>query len=284
MTGSDGPATAFAALSDPTRVAILQALWDEMEEEPTFSELRSAVGVRDSGQFNYHLGELRGTFVTKTDEGYRLSLAGLHVVGSLYAGAFDDDVRHENLPMDEPCPRCGGATKFSYDGEGLQVDCESCEDLTLLRLPAPPGVIEPYDEDEVPAAALRYGRRILGQVRAGFCPLCEGPIAESLTSEEHPAYGEIPRADYNCERCDQSIQGDLWTAVLDHPEVVTFYHDNGVDVREESLLRITATEEDVEVVDAEPFRARVAHETGGEELVVTVDADLTVVDTERRED
>jgi DNA-binding transcriptional ArsR family regulator len=52
------PDEAFAALGDPTRIAILRALFEDPHEPTAFSDLRRAVGVRDSGQFNYHLGEL----------------------------------------------------------------------------------------------------------------------------------------------------------------------------------------------------------------------------------
>ena len=41
------------------------------DDPRTFSELREAVGMRDSGQFNYHLDKLLGTFVRVTEEGLR---------------------------------------------------------------------------------------------------------------------------------------------------------------------------------------------------------------------
>jgi hypothetical protein len=69
------PESAFAALADDLRIEILRALWCADDHEATFSELRAAVGNPDSGQFNYHLGQLTEQFVTKTHEGYRLTLA-----------------------------------------------------------------------------------------------------------------------------------------------------------------------------------------------------------------
>ncbi|MFT4933083.1 MAG: DNA-binding transcriptional ArsR family regulator, partial [Natronomonas sp.] len=60
----------FAVLADDTRVAILQALWETEDYEASFSELRDAVGMRDSGQFNYHLDKLVGPFVAKAEDGY----------------------------------------------------------------------------------------------------------------------------------------------------------------------------------------------------------------------
>ena len=59
------PADAFALIGNETRLAILEALWAADERPVSFSELRRAVGMRDSAQFNYHLQKLTGHFVTR---------------------------------------------------------------------------------------------------------------------------------------------------------------------------------------------------------------------------
>lgn len=55
---------AFAAVSDPTRIAILRALATHARETGEsvcrFSELRKRAGVDDSGRFRYHLNKLDG--------------------------------------------------------------------------------------------------------------------------------------------------------------------------------------------------------------------------------
>ncbi|MEF8852968.1 MAG: winged helix-turn-helix domain-containing protein [Haloarculaceae archaeon] len=83
--GSDGPvgdidaaAETFALLSDETRVRILVAL-AEAAGGLRFSELRTRVGVRDAGRFNYHLEKLRGRLVEKSGETYVLTAAGADV-------------------------------------------------------------------------------------------------------------------------------------------------------------------------------------------------------------
>lgn len=70
----------FEMLGSNTRLAILLALWQAQDPSPppseqsdpdvSFSALRERVGIRDSGQFNYHLDKLVGTFVEQTDAGY----------------------------------------------------------------------------------------------------------------------------------------------------------------------------------------------------------------------
>lgn len=69
------PTQVFRLLSDETRLAIVTALADAAEPV-CFSTLRGRVGAADSGRFNYHLGKLRGTLVTKRADGYVLTPAG----------------------------------------------------------------------------------------------------------------------------------------------------------------------------------------------------------------
>lgn len=54
---------AFQLLANETRIEILLALWTRPTWEATFTELKNAVGMRDSGQFQYHLNKLAGTFI-----------------------------------------------------------------------------------------------------------------------------------------------------------------------------------------------------------------------------
>ena len=90
LENSDGVsvATAFELLGEETRLRIIDALYTanraDSEEAVRFSQLREAVGVQDTGQFNYHLNRLLGTFVIRTDDGYVLSSAG-EAVGRLLA-------------------------------------------------------------------------------------------------------------------------------------------------------------------------------------------------------
>ncbi|MFB6139467.1 MAG: hypothetical protein ABEJ26_03425 [Halosimplex sp.] len=76
-------AETFGLLSDETRVRILVVLAEAPAEGVRFSELRSRVGVSDSGQFNYHLDRLRDRLVTRTGEGYALTETGAAVASLL---------------------------------------------------------------------------------------------------------------------------------------------------------------------------------------------------------
>jgi DNA-binding transcriptional ArsR family regulator len=74
----ENPTEAFALLSNETRVDVLRALADT-EEALRFAQLRRRVGLRDGGVFTYHLEKLRGTFVEKRGDRYRLTTEGERV-------------------------------------------------------------------------------------------------------------------------------------------------------------------------------------------------------------
>lgn len=80
-----------------------------------FSELRGAVEMAAAGQFNYYLDTLVGRFVTKTDDGYELTVAGMAVNGAIHAGAYTIVGSMEPLMLEVPCPACGGERTVTYD-------------------------------------------------------------------------------------------------------------------------------------------------------------------------
>lgn len=73
--GESAPVETFSLLANEDRLAILKAVVraDKREETPfSFSTLREAVDIRDSGRFSYHLQELTSHFLTRSTDGYSL--------------------------------------------------------------------------------------------------------------------------------------------------------------------------------------------------------------------
>lgn len=283
------PEDAFAALSDETRIEILRALWDADERDVSFSDLRDAVGMRDSGQFNYHLDKLTGRFVAKGENGYRLRLAGIGIVGSLLVGAYTMEGSVDSFEVDDACPSCGSSMTFRYEDEWVSIDCDECPVTSDFGVP--PGVFEGYDVEEFPAVAERYGRTLIRQAGNGFCPYCEGRVRPTVErahdpdplSPDVPDHLEnVPAVDYTCDRCGETLTADLGFTLLWHPAVVSFYYDHDVDVREASIWRFGALSNDrSRITDRDPFRATVSYPAGDEELTLTVDDELNVLDVER---
>jgi DNA-binding transcriptional ArsR family regulator len=284
------PDAAFALLGNETRLAIVRALWEADSHEATFSDLRERVGMRDSGQFNYHLGKLVGRFLEKSaDDTYRLTLAGLRVHGAVLAGVYTQEGAVEERPLPEPCDACGGERTFGYDGQQVTVKCSDCGLGTFV--PVPPGAFAGYPVEEWPAVADRYLRGILRRLGDGFCPFCEGRIGVHVEpdiatrdpeDDPPPDYEGFPSARYECERCEESFSSDLGSALATHPAVVAFHHDHAIDVREVPLSLLQAVDDDEAWVrDRDPLTACVTYTAGDETLTLAVDEGLTVVETSR---
>lgn len=86
---SEALASRFDLLSDETRLRIIAALYRGTDgkdlDRLSFSELCDRTGIRDTGQFNYHLNRLRDAFVEKRPDGYALTPAGVAVGRMLVA-------------------------------------------------------------------------------------------------------------------------------------------------------------------------------------------------------
>lgn len=281
MSDATDHADAFATLSDPTRVAILRALWEHEEPAVSFSELREAVGAADSGRFNYHLGKLTDGFVTKSDEGYRLRWAGIDVVGSLIAGTYQQGDPITDVSFD-PCPRCGTETTLAYDGEAFTVTCPTHD--ALVRLPAPPSVVSEDDPATLRRVAREYTQSTLADVRSGFCIYCESPtdstvLPMSAVSGVTDGDRDVPMVRHDCASCGESVANDLKLSLATHPAVVSFYYDHGVDVRDCSPLRFMSIGDDCSTVTSDdPVRAHVSYSSPA---TPSTDADRPTTDASR---
>lgn len=277
---------AFGVLADETRIELLRALWDADGREATFSELREAVGMRDSGRFNYHLGAFDGQFVEATDDGYRLTAAGAQLVGALLSGAYTQRLDVGTVDVADHCPRCDAPLEFTYDAGAATIACTDCPHVS--RFWVPPGALAGYDVDDLPRVAARYGRQFVRSSRDGFCPLCDGrvraavlPVADTVDAAEVPDWTtEVPTCRFDCDRCGEEIVVDLGTALAEHPAVVSFHYERGVEVPQVPIWRFAALDPDrARFEQRDPVRALVTYAVDGDELTVTVDESLSVVAT-----
>lgn len=273
------PEETFALLANETRMAILQALGETPAEAVSFSELRARVEERDSGKFNYHLRKLLDHFVRRTDVGYELTLAGQRIVGALIAGTYNASVSLDPVPIESPCPRCGGSLEAGYEVEHVRVHCTDCDDF-VNQFPFPPGSLEQFEPDQLPAAFDRWLRALFAQTMAGFCPNCAGRLEPRLVSIDDP---ERPvRLKHRCERCGDVSEASPTVLVAHHPAGIAFYHDHGVDVVETASWELAGRAEfGLERLADDPVRGRVTVTIDDERLVATVDADATVAEIRR---
>jgi DNA-binding transcriptional ArsR family regulator len=282
MGPESDPTEVFELVSDPTRVGILRALADAHADDPAdpwlaYSDLRAAVGVRDKGNFNYHLDRLDGLVATGP-EGYRLSRVGMELVSAVASGVLDPEWTWG--PVDAPgdCPFCDDPVVLYYEDGVLWLSCGT--DAHEMGLGAPPGLLASHPEDEVVELVAFLGNRWGELVRRGVCSECRGRV------EGRIEYGGVGPDHYHyhgdCRRCGFQHGVPLGPYLLGHPAVLSFHFEHGVDVRSRPFWTLEFCAPGAEtVVSEEPLRLRVDVDRGGDRLSLTVDREGTVVSTER---
>ncbi len=287
--GND-PEEAFGLVANELRFEIVEALWDALtdgEAPLAFSELRERVGLRDSGQFNYHLGKLTPRFVRQVEGGYELAYAGQRIVGAAVSGTYTDaDVTVDPVVAGD-CPQCDAAIEAAYDQGSIVIECTGCDLVITDGLPAPPVLAAHHDPEELPAVFNRLVQQRIRALTEGFCSLCGGPVDSTpipFLDDDHgsdPDDGHVGVA-HQCRACEREIYSAATGCVLDHPTVAGAYADHGVDLRETPVWELDWIGDSVSTVESErPPRLRIALEVGDEVVRVTVDDDCEVVDAER---
>lgn len=287
---------AFARLGNETRMAILEALTavEDGHIRPvvrSFTELFEATDEETTAGFSYHLRQLRDEYVEKTDDGertdgsrgsadgqsaggYRLTYAGLKVVREIAAGTYTERFDLDPTGVPDPCPFCAGDLEVAGEDNVLTVSCTDCE-RDVLSLPFPPGGHATHDDEELLAALDRHHRHRVRLMREGSCPECGG-----ATRREVDVEGERPHADLECSACGYALRCPVSLTVLEHPAVVSHYHEQGQDVRDRPIWNV-GPEWTEAVLSTDPVCVRVGVHVGDEQLALFVGKDCSVVHTER---
>jgi len=271
----------FELVTEEGRAAILGALATHQAENPTepamgFADLREAAGIRDSGNFNYHLEKLRPEYVTRTDEGYALTYAGLSLVGTLRAGVGAETTRGPKA-LDGTCGICGTGLTASYADGLLSVTCEN--DHQYPRDGLPPNAVAGRTLEEAVALQTRRTQHYCELVREGICPTCFDDV-----EREHRVL-DAPRASHvivaTCEGCGTVSGSPIGTYLLREPAVVAFYHDHGVDVTDAPLWELDLPIVEPTVRSEEPLRLSLSVDRDGERLTLVVDEYANLLDSDR---
>ena len=303
--GAAGPAAteAFEVLSNETRLAILLALWEDFEpvaDRPalSFSTLRERVGMRDSGQFSYHLDRLEGRYVEATAAGYELRDAGLTLVQTVIGGAAIEDPTLEPTPIDMACQLCGGDVEVGYEDGWVYNRCTDCEGLfegdrrgTLSKFALDPAGLIDRSPAAVYATAWVRGFQRLFSMIEGICPTCSGPVEGILhRCRDHDpdglceTCGHRPEAvaRFECSVCKEWATSTLGGVAKYHPAAVGFHYDHGLSLQygfndlDHVNRRLERTGTDWTVRSEDPLVVRVTMTMDGEHLWLDLEEDLTV--------
>lgn len=301
------PAEAFAILGNELRLTILRTLWEAEADSLPYAALRRRVEYGDDGNFSYHLNKLTGHFVRKTPEGYALRYAGEQVIRAVVAGTLTEDPSLGPTVVDEPCPYCAARVEVTYREETLTVTCTDCAGVvggafpygTFMSYGFPPaGLVGRTLPEVIDAAHSLYDSKLLPMMN-GVCPECAGRVEVSFdVCEDHRTDDGLCPAcetrfsvwsEYRCGRCRYRRRSAVWFQALNHPAVVSFYHEHAgleetvpfrkLTADNASLVRDISTS----VLSTEPYRFRVRIPVETATLTVELDDRLDVVSVERPE-
>jgi len=275
----------FGQVSHEVRIRILTELWDADEQTLSFSTLRERVGVRDQGNFNYHLGMLTPELLRWDEDGYTLTHAGRQVVGAAVAGSYTDAAELDVGPVAAgACPSCGGRVEIVYDDGDVSMDCRGCGEL-IARLPAPPVVMAAHDADALPRVVSDHFQTQSARLIRGFCKLCDGPVdATPTVATDRDAVTNPPELDvtFVCRACGDITHLNVGVVALHFPELRAFLLEAGVDLRDRYLWELDFLLDPDVCVHEDPFRAELVVDIDGDALALTVDESLALVTCERR--
>ncbi|SIR24570.1 hypothetical protein SAMN05421858_1974 [Haladaptatus litoreus] len=283
------PTDAFSVLGNEIRMAVLRALVDaEADGEDTlaFSELFEATSADNTAGFSYHLRQLTDHFIRKTEGGYTLTYAGREIARAIRAGTYTDSVDFDPIEISDPCPFCREESLTAHGKDNyVAIECSAC-DRPTLTLPFPPGGHRAHDRNGLLTAFDRHHRHRLSLMADGVCPECSGPTAAQVgyfdadSSLESESKKKRPQARFDCDRCGCRLRSPVTLAVLEHPEVISFYHRHGIDIRERPVWNVGEEWREA-VVSEDPWCVRVSTELDGNVLALFVAENLDVVTAQK---
>jgi DNA-binding transcriptional ArsR family regulator len=289
------PGDAFAALGSGVRIRILRALADAADPL-AFSELYDRLPVEDTARFNYHLGELRGHFVRKTDAGYALDYPGRRVVEAIRSGAVTEGPELERSRIEDRCPRCDRRLEIQWRDGSVELFCSSCEGRWdqswgrvggpeeagpgyLGRLPFPPAGLRDRDPAAVLRAAQTWTNLELIAAGSGVCPRCSARVETEFTACEDHESGLCSNCrsrsavlfKASCVNCPYGTGSAAAYGLLASPALLSFMLDHGLNPlsprRPQRLDRFLHEYEET-VESADPVRATLTFAADGDELVL----------------
>jgi hypothetical protein len=272
------PAEAFSLIGNEIRVEILEALWHTDQQPVGFTTLYEKSKANDSAKFNYHLGQLTGHFICKTDEGYELRTAGESVVRAAVEGSFNAHPDPDPIETGDDCTQCGDPLVATYSDEKLAIGCTTC-DCTHGQYSFPPGGLIGRNNEEILSAFDQRVRHLHSLARDGVCPECSGQMQTEIVCGEDCCLNLIPRVEYTCLQCHHDLCSTIGIALLDQSPVVSFYRDHGIDLGTTPYWRLNwcVSDDCTTVKSTDPWRIEVSITENNDTLTVTLDESLSIV-------
>jgi len=277
MDATTSSSAVLDLVSQSKRIKIIQALMNHRrtsaeESGLSFSELLKRSGVDDKGTFNYHLHQLRGYFIEKRGDEYRLSAAGEVVAGALIAGIYHGEA--VEVPTEHVCSVCNADVVVAIESGKAEIRCREGhrgkEGHLGMTTPLPPGIADGRTGREVLELTVRHYHQMVELALNGTCIQCYGPVEgnfEEIEVQNNTGYAY--RA--HCDSCGHLHRAPAMALAVQQPAVERLCRENGIKVRETPAweLPFIEPEENVEIHPSEPFRVEVTVQLGGEVIQIT---------------
>jgi hypothetical protein len=280
---------AFSLLGHRVRLDILRAFFDSYgpvdpdsisavraDRTRSYSELMDAVGLRDSGKFNYHLEQLRGVYVEQVEDGYVPTASAVALYQAVVANRPTESVPVD-IDLESSCPGCEAGLTWRYEQEYLTIECEACDLFWGLTYRFPKNGLLSREGEGVYEALYDRMMHHIGLARTGQCPACAGLIERALPRERLDGTA-TPTVEFDCETCSWHATVDIVSALQFEPRVMRALFEIGVPLDTTSGTR--ATEQILPDVAAQPRsdsgRVLVEVEAVDGTATITIDETLAV--------
>lgn len=298
------PDEAFTVLGNDVRIQILQIL-GEANRALSFTEIRKELGIRQGGQFNYHLDKVVGHFVEKTADGYILREPGRQVVEAVLSGAVTNDPVLERTVINFRCHHCDFPVEVDYSQGTMRMSCSECagqfdemnapnnltrvQTGTLANYRLPAAGVDGRSPEEMMRAAATWGHLDSNALACGICPKCSAVIDQTvqICDDHDAADGRCTQChsrfalliESSCSNCIFEARSSAVILVLPIPEMLVFVGEHGLNTT--SLGIEWGWDFDEEIISTDPLEARLTFTIDGESIALTIDESLEVVSVER---
>jgi hypothetical protein len=276
---------AFSLLAHEIRLDILRVFFEEwaaidpdskdeiqVKRSLSYSEIMDAVGMRDSGKFNYHLEQLRGVYIEKIDDAYIPTGSAIAFYQTLLAQRPTEMADTTDFDIDMECPRCTGSVRGRYEQDSLTIDCADCDDWWGITYSFPKNGLRDRSGVAILDALSARATYQVGLARTGQCPACAGEIAVDIPRDRLDDE-RIPTAELQCETCSWVATMDLLNVLQFDSRVAATLVDLGIVLEEDEsgLPEMTGTLE-----SEDPVRVELRLETDDGTGTIVIDDELTV--------
>lgn len=297
MSEDERAAEAFGTLGDPTRIGILRAFAVVLDERDvpqgegmpvlSFSEVYDRADVDSTSRLSYHLDELDGKYLRRTEEGWTMTFAGNAIVRLILSGAYTGGIDFEPVETEGECPFCTAeALEAHVQDRVLLFVCGEC-DSRAGGVPVTPAQVRNRDPESLVDSTATRTVAMYRQFRNGVCSMCGGVVDIDVevppdeTAPETMAFVATGR----CQECWWSLNGPpaLWLAY--HPASIGFHWENDTDVLSQGPrevgTKLGSGQWDTERVATDPDEFRIRYRVDENVLRLTVDDDLELLRSER---